>query len=207
MSLNTNNSLCSFKSSDNFNEKEEQAPYINREKNQVKRKISKISLKLEELKDKINPIEENDLDISTDYVDIDSDESLDNSINLENIKTENIFSKFVINFSFSFNEKEFLVPIESDFFNLKKNSVLDLVVNIINKINEKNIIFKYNKIKYIISLKDNDDQDFYKANYELRNYDTNNFYIYPFDLLLSNIKDTKLNFVSKNYLNIMIRKL
>ena len=85
-------------------------------------------------------------------------------------------------------------------------NVQDLIKNIIYKINEKNIIFQHKKVKYIISLKDCEDPDFYKDNYELRNYETKDFSKYPFDLPLSDIKDTKLYFVSKNCLNLMIRK-
>ena len=62
------------------------------------------------------------------------------------------------------------------------------------------------KINYIISLKDSDEQNFYKNNYDIRTYGEKECIIYPSDLLLSDIKVTKLNLVSKNYLNIMIRK-
>ena len=215
MSASTNNSLSeemnksydSSNFSDSVIEKEVKALYYNEEKKQKKRKISKISLKLEELKNKINPIEENNLDLSEDDLDIDLNENVDNYLTLEKTRKENIFSTFIINFSFVFNKKEFLITIESDVFNINQKNVRDLIKNTINKINEKNIIFQYNKIKYIISLKDNEDSDFYKTNYELRAYDINNFSVYPFDLSLSDIKETKLNFVSKNCLNIMIRKL
>ena len=215
MSFNADNSLSeelnkSFDSSnfnDSFIQKEEKNSFIQEEKPLKKRKISKLSLKLEELKNKTNQIEENDIDISTDDFDIDLDETRQSSTISENKSNENIYSKFEIFFSFLFNNKEFLVSIESDVFNLNKNNVQDLVKNIIYKINEKNIIFQHKKIKYIISLKDCDDPDFYKDNYELRNYETKEFSKYPFDLSLSDIKDTKLFFISKNCLNIMIRKL
>ena len=122
-------------------------------------------------------------------------------------KKENLFSKYSINFSFLFDKKEFSVLIESDVFNSNKNNVQDLIKNIVNKINEKNIIIQNNKINYILSLKDSDEQDFYKNNYELRNYKKDEYIIYSSDLLLSEIKETKLYFVTKNYLNIMIRKI
>ena len=215
MSFNADNSLSeelnkSFDSSnfnDSFIQKEEKNSFIQGEKPLKKRRISKLSLKLEELKNKTNQIEENDIDISTDDFDIDLDETRQSSTISENKSNENIFSKFEIYFSFLFNNKEFLVSIESDVFNLNKNNVQDLVKNIIYKINEKNIIFQHKKMKYIISLKDCEDPDFYKDNYELRNYETKEFSKYPFDLSLSDIKDTKLFFVCKNCLNIMIRKL
>ena len=214
MIFNADNSLSeefnkSFDSSnfnDSFIHKEEKNSFVQEEKPQKKRRISKISLKLEELKNKTNQIEENDIDISTDDFEIDLDETRQSSITSENKSNENIYSKFEIYFSFLFNNKEFLVSIESDVFNLNENNVQDLIKNIIYKINEKNIIFQHKKVKYIISLKDCEDPDFYKDNYELRNYETKDFYKYPFDLPLSDIKDTKLYFVSKNCLNLMIRK-
>ena len=70
---------------------------------------------------------------------------------------------------------------------------------------KKNLI-QNDKINYIISLKDSDEQDFYKNNYELRTYKENDYIVYPPDLLLNDIEAKKLNLVSKNYLNIMIRK-
>ena len=79
----------------------------------------------------------NDIDISTDDFDIDFDETRQSSTISENKSNENIFSKFEIYFSFLFNNKEFLVSIESDVFNLNKNNVQDLIKNIIYKINEK----------------------------------------------------------------------
>ena len=214
MIFNADNSLSeefnkSFDSSnfnDSFIQKEEKNSFIQEEKLPKKRRISKLSLKLEELKNKTNQIEENDIDISTDDFEIDLDETRQSSITSENKSNENIYSKFEIYFSFLFNNKEFLVSIESDVFNLNENNVQDLIKNIIYKINEKNIIFQHKKVKYIISLKDCEDPDFYKDNYELRNYETKDFSKYPFDLPLSDIKDTKLYFVSKNCLNLMIRK-
>ena len=190
-------------------EKEEKSSSFQEEKTPKKRKISKISLKLEEMKDKINSINEKDFEASTD--DIDADLEFDEipllSKSTEYLKKENIFYKYNIYFSFLFDKKEFSVSIESGVFNIYKNNVQDLIKNIINKINEKNIIIQNNKINYILSLKDSDEQDFYKNNYELRNYKKDEYIIYSSDLLLSEIKETKLNFVTKNYLNIMIRKI
>ena len=193
---------------DTITEKEEKS--INLPEENIipkKRRISKISLKLEEMKDKINEIKENDFDASTDDIDLDLDEIPYFSKSNEYLKKENVFSKFDIIFSFLFEQKEFSVSIESDIFNTNKKNVQDLIKNIINKINEKNIIIQKDKIKYILSLKDSDDTDFINSNYELRTYNKNECIVYPFDLLLSDIKVAKINFVSKNYLNMMIRKL
>ena len=192
-----------------INEKEDKSSYLPEEKSPKKRKISKISLKLEEMKEKISSLNEKEFEASTD--DIDADLEFDEipllSKSTEYLKKENIFYKYNIYFSFLFDKKEFSVSIESDVFNIYKNNVQDLIKNIINKINEKNIIIQNNKINYILSLKDSDEQDFYKNSYELRNYKKDEYIIYSSDLLLSEIKETKLNFVTKNYLNIMIRKI
>ena len=114
--------------------------------------------------------------------------------------------KRIIYFSFLFDKKEFIIQIESDVFNISENNIQHLIKNIIYKINDKNIIIQNDKINYIISLKDSDEQDFYKNNYELRTYKENDYIVYPPDLLLNDIEAKKLNLVSKNYLNIMIRK-
>ena len=201
----------SYDSSDlaySITEKEDKSSNFQEEKIPKKRKISKISLKLEEMKDKINSINENELDASTEDIDVDLDFD---EIPLffrtyEYLKKENIFSKFNIYFSFLFDKKEFIIQIESDIFNINENNVQDLIKNIIYKINDKNIIIQNDKINYIISLKDSDEQDFYKNNYELRTYKENDYIVYPPDLLLNDIEAKKLNLVSKNYLNIMIRK-
>ena len=202
----------SYDSSDlaySITEKEDKSSNFPEEKIPKKRKISKISLKLEEMKDKINSINENEFDASTEDIDVDLDFD---EIPLfyksnEYLKKENIFSKFNIYFSFLFDKKEFIIQIESDIFNINENNVQDLIKNIIYKINDKNIIIQNDKINYIISLKDSDEQDFYKNNYEIRTYKEKECIIYPSDLLLSDIKATKLILVSKKYLNIMIRKV
>ena len=202
----------SYDSSDlaySITEKEDKSSNFPEEKIPKKRKISKISLKLEKMKDKISSLNEKKFEASTD--DIDADLEFDEipllSKSAECLKKENIFYKYNIYFSFLFDKKEFLVSIESDVFNIYEYNVQDLIKNIINKINEKNIIIQNNKINYILSLKDSDEQDFYKNNYELRTYKKDEYIIYSSDLLLSEIKETKLNFVTKNYLNIMIRKI
>ena len=215
--MNVNESLSeelnkSYDSSNlayDITEKAEKSSSFPEEKTPKKRKISKISLKLEEMKDKINSINENEFDASTEDIDIDLDF---NEIPLfyksnEYLKKENLFSKFNIYFSFLFDKKEFIIQIESDVFNINENNVQDLIKNIIYKINDKNIIIQNDKINYIISLKDSDEQDFYKNNYEIRTYKEKECIIYPIDLLLSDIKATKLILVSKKYLNIMIRKV
>ena len=188
---------------------EEESIQYSEEKITNKRRISKISLQMEELKNKKKITSELNDDISTDEYDIECDENsreTKQSVNSVNLY-ENIFSKFDIEFLFKFNKKEFIISIESDVFNLNENKVEDLIKNAIKKINEKNFSFKENKNTYIISLKDceeDTDKEFYKDNYEItKNYSIN----YPYELLLNEIKDTKLNLNCKNSLNFMIRKI
>ena len=69
------------------------------------------------------------------------------------------------------DSKEFIFPIQTDFFNIKEEYGYDLIKNIIKKINEKKLIVENNSIKYIISLKDCEDEnnkEFYIKNYELK---------------------------------------
>ena len=188
---------------------EEESIQYSEEKITNKRRISKISLQMEELKNKKKITSELNDDISTDEYDIECDENsreTKQSVNSVNLY-ENIFSKFDIEFLFKFNKKEFIISFESDVFNLNENKVEDLIKNAIKKINEKNFSFKENKNTYIISLKDceeDTDKEFYKDNYEItKNYSIN----YPYELLLNEIKDTKLNLNCKNSLNFMIRKI
>ena len=188
---------------------EEESIQYSEEKITNKRRVSKISLQMEELKNKKKLASEFDDDISTDEYDIECGENSrqsKQSVNSIN-SCENIFSKFDIKFPFKFNKKEYIISTESDVFNLNENRVEDLIKNVIKKINEKNITFKENKDTYIISLKDceeDTDKEFYKDNYEIiENYSTN----YPHEVLLNEIKDSKINLNCKNSLNIMIRKI
>jgi hypothetical protein len=189
-------------------EGEEESILYSEEKPVNKRRISKISLQMEELKNKKNIQSELD-DISTDEYDVDFEEnSIQNKQNVNSInQNENIFGKFEINFPFKFNQKEFIISIESDLLELNKNTTEDLIKNIIKKINGKNIFFRENKYTYIISLKDCEeemDKEFYKDNYELIQ---NSCIKYPYELLLNKIKENKFNLSCKNSLNIMIRKI
>ena len=219
MSVNTslslseelNQSLDSSNLDISFNEREEEYTNIKQNKLLKKRKVSKISLRMEELKQKIKTIKELD-DYSIEENDFYLDESSRCSksslkSNESSTKKENLFNKFDIYFTFKFNQKEFIISIESDVFNLNQNNVEDLVKNSIKKINEKNIFFQDNKINYILSLKDCDDynEDFYRDNYELISYDKK-IINYPFDLTLNEVKNQKIKLICKNTLNIMIRQ-
>ena len=111
------------------------------------------------------------------------------------------------------DSKEFIFPIQTDFFNIKEEYGYDLIKNIIKKINEKKLIVENNSIKYIISLKDCEDEnnkDFYIKNYELKLckkktlMPKNNVPSYSPTSLLKEFENEKISFVSKNSLNIML---
>ena len=231
MSVNSSLSLSqeinkSYDSSNlnfSFNEKEEKEgdySFCSEEK----KRISKISLHLEEIKQIKEIINENQNieDISTDEYEHEFDLEDNKRHNIlpvkssVNIRTQKSFSKFEIYFSFTFNKNEILISIESDVFNLNKNTIQNLTEDIIKKINNKKFVFKLNKINYILSLKDceeESDEDFYSENYELIDYDKKkscinyNFIKYPSDLLLKDIQNSKLSLICKNPLNIMIREM
>ncbi len=150
--------------------------------------------------------------------------------NFENELNENInnfggtqsyeekFAKFEIYFYFVFKDKEYIFPIKSDLFNVNTQYIHELIKNIVKKINEKNIIINYNNVKYIISLKDceeNDDEkdiNFYIKNYELKPCKKKNFCpktdfpSFSAKSLLKNIENKKISFITNTPLNIMIRE-
>lgn len=144
------------------------------------------------------------------------EKELDSNIKDLNLdkKDENNLVKFDAYFYFKINdEKEYIFPIKSDLFNINDRHVYELIKNIIKKINEKHIIINYNDIKYIISLKDlenENDIEFYIKNYEFKPCKKKNFMpkndspSYSSNSLLKNIDKKFLSFVSKSPLNIML---
>lgn len=127
---------------------------------------------------------------------------------ITNIKNFEIFCYFKIN-----KENEFIYSIQSDALNLKKQCVSDLIKNIIKKINESKITIEYNSLKYILSLKDCDDEndiDFYINNYELRlckkrkNIPNFDLPCYCPNSILNNMVNEKISFTIKNPLNIIL---
>ena len=212
MNIKSNNPIFGDNFSNlGFNENENKS-YIseNKEKYKIKKKISKISILMEKLKNK-----KNDNDESTESSDELENSNL-SSKSLENIINNNIFKKYDVYFYFFFQKKEYISQIETDFFNLNQNKVQDLIKNIVHKINEKNIIIKTNKNKYIMSLKDCEeelDKDFFIHNYELKPCKQKSFSnkqifsIYHPDSFLSEIHETRLSFISTNPLNIMLREI
>ena len=170
---------------------------------------SKLSIQLEEMKFKDEIIEDNNED---DYfTDSEEENNYKNERRISRIE-ENIIKKFKVNFYFDFNkDKKFLVPITTDSFNADDFHIYDLIKYIVKKINDSNIIIKDNNDNYSVSLKDTDeeDQDFYINNYELKPFDywTNKYYEdYSPEETIKSIKEENINFFSKNPLNIFLMK-
>ena len=183
-----------------------------------KRKISKISLHFEELKNK-NKIE--DFSEELNFSEIDEEDNFgttEKKISNENEKDLNISKKFIIYFYLNINEgNTFIIPIQIDFLNINKQYVYELIKNIVKKINNEKINIKLNSIEYIVSLKDienneNDDFDFYKKNYEIKpckkknHMPKNDSPSYNSSSLLKNIPNENICFICKSPLNIMIRE-
>ena len=129
---------------------------------------------------------------------------------------EDKYTNFNTYFHFKLNENnEYIFPIQSDLFNKNKQYVHELIKNIIKKINEQNIVIKYNNIDYIVSLKDtedDDDIDFYVKNYELKPCKKKNFKpkndcpSFSANSLLENVDNKLISFISKNSFNVMLRE-
>ena len=131
---------------------------------------------------------------------------------------EEKYIKFEVYFYFTMGDKEYIFPIQSDLLNINAQYIYELIKNIVEKINEKNIIINYNNFDYIISLKDIEDTedqnnyDFYIKNYELKPCKKKNFLpktdfpSFSPKSLLKNIENKNVSFIVKNPLNIMIRE-
>ena len=132
-------------------------------------------------------------------------------------KEENICEKinFIIYLYFNINNQEFIFPIESPIYN-DNQSVYQLIVDIINIFNsEKKEITLKNK-KYIINLKetdnDNPDNNFYQNNYILKpakksfkpKMDMPNYCI---DTILKNLKNERICLLSINQQNILLKEI
>ena len=177
------------------------------------KKKSKISMKIEESNNKENI--EQVFDDDDYFSDLDENYNSDESQYINNNRTE--IKKFNIFFYFEFNKrKQFIIPISTESFNANNIHVIDLIKYIIYKINNSNIIVKYNDDDYSISLKDLEDDDdekekldFYNNNYEIKPYEfwnKNNSTSYCTSSLLSAINEENITFTSKNTLNVMIMK-
>ena len=132
-------------------------------------------------------------------------------------KEENICEKinFIIYLYFNINNQEFIFPIESPIYN-DNQYAYQLIVDIINKFNsEKKEITLKNK-KYIINLKeadnDNTDNNFYQNNYILKpakksfipKMDMPNYCI---NTILKNLKNERICLLSINQQNILLKEI
>ena len=142
-----------------------------------KRRKSKISIHFEELQNKSKENGTEDFSEELNFVELNDDEDIvfqrEKNILNENKKDLDLTKKFNIYFYLNINkDNTFIIPIQTDFFNLNKQYVYELIKNIVRKINNENINIKLNSIDYIVSLKDieneNSDFNFYINNYEIK---------------------------------------
>lgn len=147
--------------------------------------------------------------------DIDRVGQIENNILYENEKD---LKKFTVYFYLNINkDSTFIIPIQTDFFNLNKQYVYELIKNSVKKINNEKINIKLNSIEYIVSLKDiendeNSDFDFYIKNYEIKpckkknHMPKNDSPSYSSSSILKNLQNENISFICKSPLNIMIRE-
>ena len=203
------NSISSLKEELNIKAKSS-IDLINKSCNKRK---SKISMKIEENNQKENI--EHELDEEDYFSDFDENCISYECHEINNNHTE--IKKFNIYFYFEYNKrKKYIIPISTESFNANNIHIIDLIKYVIYKINNSNIMIKYNDIDYSISLKDLEDDDeenekleFYNDNYEIKPFEfwtKDNCPSYSSSSLLSEIKEENLTFVSKNTLNIMLVK-
>ena len=177
---------------------------------------SKLSIQLEEMKLKGLLNEESDND-NDDYLsDFEEEENIQ-IVNNKYIKNEiNLIKKFNVQFYFDFKEnKKYVLPISIENFNVANFHIYDLIIYIVKKINNSNIIIKDNNIKYSVSLRDvegleEENIDFYINNYEIKPFDSltkNDFRNFSPTDPLKSINEENISFFSKNPLNILLIKL
>ena len=130
-----------------------------------------------------------------------------------NFKEINRINKFNVYFYFDFNKnKKFVLPINTENFNVADFHIYDLIKYILKKINNSNIVVKDNNINYSVSLKDIDEEDnidFYINNYEIKPFDfwtKKDCPIYSSKDSLKTIEEENISFFSKNPLNVLIMK-
>ena len=134
--------------------------------------------------------------------------------NINDYKIKNNIKKFKVYFYFNLNEKnEYIFPFESDLLNIDNQYGYDLIQNIIKKINNKSLVINYDSKDYILSVKENQNDDtknFYINNFEIRKCKKKTFKpkddVPPFspELLLNNILDDTISFICKNNIYIIL---
>lgn len=174
---------------------------------------SKLSIQLEEMKLKGLLNEESDND-NDDYLsDFEEEENIQ-IVNNKYINNEiNLIKKFNVQFYFDFKEnKKYVLPISIENFNVANFHIYDLIIYIVKKINNSNIIIKDNNIKYSVSLRDvegleEENIDFYINNYEIKPFEIlpkKECSNYSSKALLNSIEEENITFCTKNILNIML---
>ena len=179
---------------------------------------------MEEMKTKLNQnkkeefLEENNF--KNDFIELnDSIKELNTTDCIDKNQNENGIIKikaFNIYFYLNLNKDNiFIYKIRTDFFDINKQYVIELIKNIVKIINDKKICVQINSINYVISLKDIEDEenmDFYMKNYELKLCSKKNYFpkddspFFPSSSLLNIIENDNISFISKNPLNIMLRE-
>ena len=203
------NSISSLKEELNIKAKSS-IDLINKSCNKRK---SKISMKIEENNQKENI--EHELYEEDYFSDFDENCISYECHEINNNHTE--IKKFNIYFYFEYNKrKKYIIPISTESFNANNIHIIELIKYVIYKINNSNIMIKYDDIDYSISLKDlvdNEEEEeklkFYKDNYEIKPFEfwtKNNCPCYNTSSLLSEIKEENIIFSSKNTLNVMLVK-
>ena len=134
--------------------------------------------------------------------------------NIQYLNNEiNLIKKFNVYFYFDFNlNKKFVLPINTENFNVADLHIYDLLKYIVKKINNSNIVIKNNNINYSVSLKDIDEEDnidFYINNYGIKPFNfwaKNDCPIYSSNDSLKSIEEENITFFSKNSLNVLLMK-
>ena len=147
------------------------------------------------------------------FSDLEEENTYMESAQCLNFKEINIIKKFNVYFYFDFNKnKKFVLPINTENFNVADFHIYDLIKYIVKKINNSNIVVKDNNINYSVSLKDIDEEDnidFYINNYEIKPFDflsKKDFPIYSSKDSLKTIEEENISFFSKNPLNVLLMK-
>jgi len=123
------------------------------------------------------------------------------------MKTFKVYFYFILN-----KNEEYNLYIESGFLDVNNQYVYDLIRYIIKKINNESITINNNSKRYIISLKEseNEDNNFYINNFEVRKCmkktlkPNKELPPYESNLLLNKIKEDSISLICKNKLNIML---
>ena len=169
-------------------------------------------MKLEEMKLKEEIMEENgEEDYLSDLEDVSfkyEGNEINNNINYET----NVIKKFNVCFYLDLNkDNKYSFNFNTNEFNGGVYHIYNLIKYIVKKINDSNIIIKYNNDNYSVSLKDIDEEniEFYINNYEIKPFefwkkkDCQSFS--PKEMIKS-INEEKIIFFSKNPLNVFLMK-